>query len=63
MESVGGQRKDAKAKNQKCTVVLDRSTDISPSITRTVGLRKADWSLVTFPNWGRDFLLLGHIIN
>ena len=50
MESVGGQRKDAKAKNQKCTVVLDRSTDVSPSIARTVGLRKADWSLVTFPN-------------
>ena len=52
MESVGGQRKDAKAQSKKCTVVLDRSADVSPSIARTVGLRKADSSLVrvTFPN-------------
>ena len=50
MESVGGQRKDAKAQSQKCTVALDRSADVSPSIARTVGLREADWSRVTFPN-------------
>ena len=37
-----------KAKN--APLALDRSADVSPSIARTVGLRKADWSLVTFPN-------------